>query len=99
MDPCPYRKEHEWEWEEARKGWLCRHCYAFTDKNDGRMDVRKPVADEFPTQPYPQVPTIKFVQSHNMSDVFNYFDLFRQVERLEARMALLELKFAKARIP
>lgn len=55
MDPCPYRLHHEWEWEQARQGWLCRNCYAFTDKkesqplaapSDGKTESDKPTPAE-----------------------------------------------------
>lgn len=61
MDPCPYRREHEWEWELARQGWLCRNCYAFTDKRTDMPLIRPqpPQTDESsiptPSNPFPAI--------------------------------------------
>ena len=41
--PCPYRREHEFEWMDVEQAWLCRHCFVVNASPDE------------PTQPMPVV--------------------------------------------
>lgn len=49
--PCPYRKEHEWEWEAARQTWVCSVCFAVCENPNATLV--KPSEDEKPTPPHP----------------------------------------------
>lgn len=66
LKPCPYRRVHEWEWEAARQGWLCAHCYAFTDKREDMPLVAPSPPDEStkPTPPFPFPPLNAFYWRH-----------------------------------
>ena len=63
LKPCPYRKVHEWEWEAARQGWLCAHCYAFTSKRD-ELPLVPPIAQDDSTKPTPPFPFPVVKASH-----------------------------------
>lgn len=47
--PCPYRKEHEWDWDGALQTWVCRHCYAACETRPAPLVTETPT----PTQPFP----------------------------------------------
>lgn len=54
--PCPYRKLHEWEWEQPIQGWRCRHCYATTTNRAAPVveKVAEGVTEsDIPTPPFP----------------------------------------------
>ena len=48
--PCPYRKEHEWEWEPARQTWMCSVCFAVCENPS--TAIAKPT-EEKPTPAHP----------------------------------------------
>ena len=57
MKPCPYRKEHEWEWDGTLQRWMCLHCYAVCEKPAVAMpiiDVTPPDSEKpTPVEPFP----------------------------------------------
>jgi hypothetical protein len=53
---CPYRREHEWEWEQAAQGWRCHHCYALTPARPPRPLVQPPTGETESDKPTPAHP-------------------------------------------
>ena len=55
MKACPYRRDHEWEWDGARQVWWCPNCYSECDKPEVALpiiDVTPPDSEK-PTPPEP----------------------------------------------
>jgi hypothetical protein len=43
LKACPYRREHEWEWEPQRQLWECRNCFTLTVSRLDHMAITQPM--------------------------------------------------------